>query len=484
LIVECDFCFHSSHRHQQTVKKAKFKPASPRELSRRSFLTSMLASGAVSLFVPGCSTRNQAPSRRVANGKVNLACVGIGNRGADVILALQKTGLANVVALCDTQLGAKHTLGILDEFPNARQFRDFRNMFDAMAGEIDAVAICTPDHSHFPITMLAMSLGKHVYVEKPMAHSFRQIELMMAGERKYKVACQMGNQGHSDANYFQFKAWTEAGIIRNVTKITAFMNSSRRWHGLTVSDYLPEQPLPEAFDWDCWLATALKHPFNRGYLNGDWRAWFDYGNGAIGDWGAHIMDTAHEFLQLGLPTEVDPLFLEGHNAFIFPQASTIRFKFPARGSLPPVELTWHDGKDNLPPRPDEWSQAKADAALPRAGKVIHGENLTFIGESHGNTLEILNPDAAKDLNLPPVPESPSNHFLNFLRACRGEEKCRSNFAVAGPLCQVMALAVIAQRVNARFQFDPATRRITNHKVADALLDGAPPRKEWAEFYRL
>jgi len=462
------------------VKHIKPEQAAARAWNRRAFLKGVLASGTVGLLLPGRLRAASPAVPAAANDKVKLACVGIGNRGADVIRALQKTGLANVVALCDTQLGAKHTLGVLDDFPDARQFQDFRKLFDAMAGQIDAVAVCTPDHSHFPIAMLAMSLGKHVYVEKPMAHSFRQIELMMAGEQKYKVACQMGNQGHSESNYFQFKAWTEAGIIKNVTKITAFMNSSRRWHGLTVSDYLPEQPLPETFDWDCWLATAQKHPFNRGYLNGDWRAWFDFGNGAIGDWGAHIFDTAHEFLQLGLPTEVNPVQLEAHNLFIFPQASTVAFKFPKRGSRPPVELTWYDGKKNLPPLPPNFSTQ----SRPSAGIFIYGEGLNFKGTSHGAPLEILEAEKTEALKLPDVPASPSNHFANFLRACRGQESCRSNFAVAGPLSQTMALGVIAQRVNAPFNFDPVTRRITNHMVADALLDGAPPRKEWEQFYRL
>ena len=202
-------------------------------LRRRSFLKGLLATGALTTVSPNLLFA--APG-----DKVRLACIGIGNRGADVIRELNRTGLATVVALCDTDLGAKHTEPILRMFPDVPRFQDFRRLFEKMAKDIDAVSICTPDFSHFPIAMLAMSLGKHVYVEKPMALSFRQIELMMAAEQKYKVACQMGNQGHSEANYFQFKSWVEAGIIKNVTKITAFMNSPRRWHGLKVDGYLPE----------------------------------------------------------------------------------------------------------------------------------------------------------------------------------------------------------------------------------------------------
>jgi hypothetical protein len=462
--------------------------ASP--LRRRTFLKGVLATGALTAIAPRLLLAKPGD-------KVRLACVGIGNRGADVIRDLHKTGLCEIVALCDTDLGAKHTEPVLKQFPAVPRFQDFRKMFDKLGKDIDAVSIATPDFSHFPIAMLAMSLGKHIYVEKPMAHSFRQLELMMAAEKKYNVACQMGNQGHSEANYFQFKAWVEAGIIKNVTKITAFMNSPRRWHGLKIDGYLPEQPVPETLDWEGWLATAQHHAYNKGYINGDWRSWFDFGNGALGDWGAHIFDTAHEFLQLGLPTEVEPK-LEGHNVFIFPQASTLAFRFPQRGAQPPVELTWYDGQKNLAPLPANFGDAVVDPNIPppstgsidtkrqAPGKVIYGEGLTFKGGTHGATLQIIGGDKAKDLEgkLPQIPRSPSNHAANFLKAARGEEKCRSNFAVAGPLCQAMALGIVAQRVNAKLQFDPATKQITNHKVANELLNGVPPRPEWEQYYKL
>jgi len=459
-------------------------------MRRRSFFKGILASSALSVVSPNLLL--------AATGeKVRLACVGIGNRGAEVIKALNATGLAEVVALCDADLGAKHTQSILKMFPNVPRFQDFRKLFDKMGKDIDAVSIATPDFSHFPITMLAMSLGKHVYVEKPMAHSFHQIDLMMAAENKYKVACQMGNQGHSEANYFQFKAWTEAGIIKNVTKITAFMNSPRRWHGMKPDGLLPAQPLPGTLDWETWLATAQKHSYNKGYVNGDWRSWFDFGNGALGDWGAHIFDTAHEFLELGLPTEVEPK-LEGWNPFIFPQASTLAFRFPKRGSRPPVELTWYDGQQNLPPLPDYFGASVVDPDIPpptsgtietkrlAPGKVIYGEGLVFKGGTHGSTLQIIGGERAGDaqFKLPEVLRSPSNHAANFLKAAKGEEKCRSNFAVAGPLCQAMNLGVLAQRVNATLQFDPVTKQITNHKAANEFLQGPPARKDWDQYYRL
>lgn len=468
----------------------------PRSVSRRAFLKGSLLAGAGLAVAPNllfAQAGKAKPSRRV-----NVALIGIGNRGLDLARQFYATGLINVVALCDSDLGAPHTLEVLNKFPDAPRFQDFRVMFDRVGQTIDAVIIGTPDFSHFPIAMLAMSLGKHVYTEKPMGQSFRQIGLMMAAEKKYGVVCQMGNQGHSEANYFQFKAWTDAGIIKNVTKITAFMNNPRRWHGKSFSALLPEQPLPATLDWDVWTATAPAHPYNAGYTNGEWRSWYDLGNGALGDWGAHIFDTAHEFLGLGLPTEVEPTFVDGHSHWIFPQASTLVFRFPARGSQPPVELTWYDGQKNLPPLPENFGAPVVDPTVPPPsagdlqmkkfppGKVIYGEGLTFKGGSHATTLEILDNAAARDLagKLPHVPETTSNHYKNFLLACLGEEKTRSPFAVAGPLCQAMALGILAQRVNAKLVFDPATQRITNHAVANELLAGNPPRKGWEQFYRM
>ncbi|HEX9047100.1 MAG TPA: Gfo/Idh/MocA family oxidoreductase [Verrucomicrobiae bacterium] len=461
-------------------------------MQRRAFLQGLATAGAAAFFLP------RSLFAAGAGDKVKLACVGIGNRGRDDVKALHATGLAEIVALCDTDMGAPHTLEVLKMFPDVPRFQDFRQMFDKMGNQIEAVSVAVPDFSHFAIAMQAMALGKHVYCEKPMGHSFREVELMMQAEKKYKVAAQMGNQGHSEANYFQFKAWTEAGIIKNVTRITAFMNGSRRWHGLKVSGLLPKQPIPPTLDWDVWLTTAEFHEYNKGYVNGDWRSWFDFGNGALGDWGAHIFDTAHEFLDLGLPTEVEAVKLDGYSPFIFPQASTLQFRFPARGTQPPLELTWYDGVKNLPPLPENFGAAVTDPDIPpptggsvgskelSPGKVIYGDGLTFKGGSHGSTLQIIPSEKAAEMasKLPVVPKSPSNHFKNFLLACKGEEKCRSSFAVAGPLSQVLVLGVLAQRLNTKLVFDRATKQITNNKMANAMLAGPAPRKDWEQYFKL
>jgi predicted dehydrogenase len=487
--------FHSvlflNHPVKHPMNPTSESPAGS-SIPRRTFVRKMLAAGSTTFLSPAILRAASANSQ-----KVNLACVGIGNRGKEVVLALHATGLANIVALCDTDMGAPHTQEILKKFPDVPRFQDFRQMFDKMGKDIEAVTVGTPDFSHFPIAMHAMALGKHVYCEKPMGQSYRELELMMAAEQKYKVAAQMGNQGHSDANYFQFKTWTEQGFIKDVTRITAFMNNPRRWHGKSFPDYLPKQPIPDSLDWDTWLSSAKFHEYNTGYINGEWRSWYDFGNGALGDWGAHIFDTAHEFLKLGMPVEVEPTFVEGHSTLIFPQASTLAFRFPARGDMPPVELTWYDGQKNLPPLPADMGGSVVDPNIPPPstgkvetsarppGKVIYAKDFVFKGGSHGSTLEIVGEKGIEMKNkLPKYPKSPSNHYKNFLLACKGEETCRSSFAVAGELCQAMAIGVLAQRVNAKLIFDPTTKQITNHKLANELLAGAPPRKGWEQYYQL
>ena len=436
-----------------------------------------------------------------ANRKVNVAHIGIGNRGEQIIGDFAKTGRLNVVALCDVDMGAPHTQKVMGMFPNAKRYKDFRKMFDEMGNQIEAVTIATPDHSHFAIAMLAMSKGIHVYVEKPMCRTFMEAELMMDMARRHpEVVTQVGNQGHSEANYFQFKAWMEAGIIKDVTAVTAHMNNSRRWHkwDANIYKYPDAEPTPETMDWMTWLMQCAYHDYNVKYHLGDWRCWYDFGMGALGDWGAHLLDTVHEFLELGLPYEISMLRADGHNDYFFPYSSTILFRFASRRNMPPVDVTWYDGLDNLPPLPAGYGVAGLDPNIPATnqgdiedtklnpGKIIYSKELTFKGASHGSTLSIIPEAKAKEMEkfLPEVPKSPSNHFENFIRACCGEEKTRSPFEIFGPMSQMFCLGVIAQRLNTQLFFDTRLKRFTNNDFANALLSGMPPRKGWEEFYKL
>ncbi|MEX2672743.1 MAG: Gfo/Idh/MocA family oxidoreductase [Phycisphaeraceae bacterium] len=446
-------------------------------MKRRHFIKAA-AAGSVLAGLPAVSLARSVS----ANEKVNLACIGIGNQGGGIARTIGRSDLVNVVALCDVDLEHSRTNAVKEAFSGADQFQDFRKMFDQMGDQIDAVTIGTPDHSHFPIGMLAMSMGKHIYVEKPMANTFQESELMMAAEKKYKVAAQVGNQGHSGGNYHQFKAWKEAGVIKDVTKIVAFMNSPRRWHGWTVDGYPTGEEKPDTLDWDLWHTTSAESvPFSGRLHPGNWRSWYRFGNGAFGDWGPHILDTAHRFLELGLPTEIQAIKRDGPNAYIFPQASTIKFTFPARGDMPPVEVFWYDGTANKPEAPPELE----GRSLQAQGKLIFGKDLTFYGGTHGAILRIVPESKLREIHADlPEFEVGSSHHQNFILGAKGEEQTRSSLDVAGLLSQVFNLGTIAQELGGTLKFDPATKRFTNNDQANELLAGPPPRKGWEDYYKL
>ena len=343
------------------------------------------------------------------------------------------------------------------------------------------VAIATPDFSHFPVAMACMVAGKHDYVEKPLAHTFEEVDLLIEQAARTGVVTQMGNQGHSGPNYFQFKAWSEAGIIKNVHRIDAHMNSPRRWHGWAVYGFDRGQPMPEGLDWDLWHAGRPMHPFSERLHPGNWRSWFEYGNGAFGDWAPHILDTAHRFLDLGLPESIEAVKRDGPNDYIFPQASTIRFNFPSRGEHPPCVVTWYDGVDNLPQLPaEETGERQAN------GKYIYSDDLIFKGGTHSAPLGIIPAEKMREVgpSLPKFPQKNSDHFANFALACLGQEEARSPLSISGPLSQVFILGVIAQRLGGTLKFDREQRRFVDHPFANNLLSGPPPQRGWEASYRI
>lgn len=437
------------------------------------------------------------------NSKVNLAFIGIGNRGNQVAHEFARfRDLFNVVALADTEMGHARTLDTLKLFPQAARFTDFRKMFDAKAKELDAVVVCTPDSGHFPAAMMTMGLGKHLYIEKPMAHTFREVELMIQSARKHKVITQMGNQGHSGPNYYQFRALAQRGFLNDVTRIVAHMNMARRWHkwnGKIPPEAFAAQPLPAGLDWETWLGQNPWHDYNVNYLNGDWRCWYDFGNGALGDWGAHIFDTAHEFLDLGLPEQVEVRNVTGHTDKVFPMNATVVFKFPARDKLPACDIEWYEGRTNLPDLPKGYGELKAATDIPSSGNETYKEikslppgkeiytkrGLVLKGGSHSSTLELVGEkDAQVEAILKDFPTGQPDHYKAFVLAIRGEAKNNSPFELAGPLSQVMCMGCIAQKLNRSFRFDRTTKRIVNDPVADAMLDGPAPRKGWEAFYKI
>ena len=463
------------------------------KISRKTFIKSLGAAGVVQLL-PGC---NSARSY-CANEKVRMAFVGIGQQGwYDIQQFAKFPRLFECVALCDTDMGAPHTLPCLKKYPSVPRYQDFRKMFDAMADKIDAVLVAVPDHSHFPISMHAMKLGKAVYVEKPLAHTFEECELMMKAADKYGVVTQMGNQGHSTVKYHQFKEYVKTGLVKDVEKVVVHMNSARRWHkweGKLAKLPGPDK-IPETLDWRTWLGTAQFHEFANDYVRGEWRAWYDFGNGCMGDWGAHLMDCVHEFLLCGdLPTKVEVLNTKGWNKFVYPMDSTLRFSFPETRRHGEMQLEWYEGATNLPPLPDGFVYDTPDGIPKNSANDDSGEIKLFPGKemyqrdgtiwqslSHKHPLHVVGDFNRK---LPDFPAEFCTHYEGFMRAVRGEMPTLSPFSVAAPLSQVFTLACIAQRLNRGFTFDPSSKRIVGDSEADALLKGPPPAAGWECYYKV
>ncbi|MEM1109778.1 MAG: Gfo/Idh/MocA family oxidoreductase [Planctomycetota bacterium] len=471
--------------------------------TRREFIkkSSAAAIGAATFMPAYLSRSGRAEAAQASpNERVNVAFISSSGKGYRNRKAFLASGLCNVVALCDIDLDCEGARKSAAEHPNARQFTDFRQMFSAMGDEIDAVVVSTPDHSHFACTMLAMALGKHVWCEKPLAHTFGQCERMIDLAERSGVVTQMGNQGHSGPNYFQFKAWTEAGLIKDVTRIDAYQTQGNRWNGWykNIQDY-PVEPMPDGIDWEAWTATAPVRPFSKRLHPLNWRGWYEFGCGKLGDWAAHVIDTPHRFLKLGFPEKITALDLQGRHPLIYPTASHIRFEFPEREGLPACELNWHDGPGNRPVIAPEYLDLKSeqpgaennfsrDNPPPRShyvGRILYGKDLVFRGVSHAEPMRIVPREKFMDMrrSLPRFPQKQSNHWKNFLLACKGEEEARSPFSVAGPLSQVLCLGMISQRLGGELAFDRETKKFTNSEEANALLDPAP-RAGWDEFYRM
>ena len=459
-------------------------------MNRRSFLKGILSAGAFPLM-SGCFS----PRKYAANEKVRMAAIGVGCQAWDDIRSFRRhSDLCEFVALCDTDIGAKHTLPALKAYPNLPRYQDFRKMFDEMADRIDAVLIAIPDHAHFCAAMHAMRLGKAVYVEKPLAHSFRECELLMAAERKYGVVCQMGNQGHSGDNFFQYRHYFEEGLLGDVTKVVSHMNNERRWHrwGGKVFSFPKKEEVPATLDWNDWLSSVREHDYSHELTGGEWRCWYEFGNGCMGDWGAHIIDCVHQFtLGSALPTRVDIANSTGWNPFVFPIQNTLTFKFASDGSHGPVDLEWWEGLHNQPKPPKGFRYDSNQGLFPAnaandgmiepklaPGKEIYcADGRIWQGLSHAAPLKLVGGQ-----DTPPYPKAYEDHYRNFLRAVRGECEPNSPFEVSAPLSELFCLGVVAQRLDRGFDFDPKARKVVGDDEVQSLLDGPAPRKGWESYY--
>jgi len=433
-------------------------------ITRRSFLANTTASIAAFTVVPGYVLGLRAADS--PNNKLNIAGIGVGRQGGDDLKGMTSE---NIVALCDVDFNYAAKTASL--YPKARQYRDFRKMLDEMGKEIDAVMIGTPDHTHAVIALRAIHMGKHVYCEKPLAHSIYEVRALLQAARQRKVVTQLGNQGHSFDSIRAFREWIEDDAIGTVREVHAFCGSN-----YSRIDRLEEvkqgQPVPASLDWDLWLGPAPFRPYHSAYVPRFWRGWTAFGTGVIGDWTCHVVDPLFWALDLGAPTHIEALKTKDYDPAqhgeTFPAGSVIRYNFPAKGNRAAVTLTWYDGPQK-PPRPEELG---ADEKLPGIGAILVGDKGKIIYGSHGAGKPRIIPDSKMEGHKTTpqrLPKSPG-HQKEWIEACKNGKPAGSDFSYGGPLTELALLGVIAMRFkDQKLEWDSAQGKFVNNTAANAYL---------------
>jgi predicted dehydrogenase len=441
--------------------------------TRRRFLTSTAALTAGAWIAPRFAIGQSGAS---ANSKLNLAFIGAGGRGA---INLQGLSAENIVALCDVDdLSASASFSA---HPNAKRFRDFRQMLDKMGKEIDAVVVSTPDHTHFAATMAAMELGKHVFCEKPLTHTVWEARTMKKAAEHHKVVSQMGNQGHATEGIRYVKEWYDAGILGKVTEVTAWLkgiNFGGRFFRKPESFPPPGMPVPESLDWDLWLGPCTeKIAYNPVYHPRSWRGFYGFGSGLLGDWACHTVDAPFWALGLGMPSVIECESSSGGSAGFAPTACAVRFEFPARGDKPPVTLRWHEGQ----PKP-EIHKAWGIETIGESGMIMTGDKGCLMTDERPESPRLIPDERWREFrkSVPPktIPRIKGGHYREWTDAIRGDGPLPgSNFGYAAELTEMVLPGVLAVRFGGRIDYDAARMKITNRPELNAYLR-IPAREGW------
>ena len=407
--------------------------------------------------------------------KLNLACIGIGWPGRKDTDALANQ--ANVVALCDVDASREPEWA--KKYAGAKRFQDYRKMFDALDKSIDSVIVATPDHTHAVLIMEAMRRGKHVYSEKPLAHSVHEVRELMKAAKENKVITQLGNQGHASDTTRMTCEWIWDGALGKVHTIHAGCNIVNS--ALDKLGQLSERPpVPAGLDWDLWLGPAKERPYHSNYLHEKWRAWMPFGNGTIGDWTCHVIDSVFWALDLGSPStilaeakEYDP---KAH-ADTFPRGETITFEFAATEKRGPIKLVWHSGTVPIP-RPE---QLEPERKHPQTGAIVYGDKGALMYGSHGAGGLRLIPEVNMKAYKQPTPTLPRLRMgqeQDWAAAIRENRPAGSDFSYGGRLTEIALLGVIAiKMLGTKLQWDPVAMRFPNCPEANQHVN-PPYRAGW------
>jgi predicted dehydrogenase len=394
------------------------------------------------------------------NEKLDVAVTGVAGRGAANLKGVQGE---NVVALCDVDRNKLEAAA--KNFPKAQTFRDFRRMFDALEGKIDAAVVSTPDHTHAPAGVRALTMGKHLYCEKPLTRCVFETRTMTDLAVEKKLTTQLGTQIHAESNYRRVVELIRSGAIGTVQEVHV-------WCG---AQYAPgdrpadRPPVPENLDWDLWLGPAPYRPYHPAYVPGKWRGWWDFATGGLGDFFCHYSDLAFWALDLRYPTTVEaegpPVHPESCHAWMI-----VRYEFPARGDLPPVKLTWYDGGKRPP--------MVGQNGIPdwKNGQLFIGSKGMLLSD-YGNR-KLLPESQFADFQ-PPQPTIPDSigHHAEWIKACKTGEPTTCNFAYSGPLTEAALLGAVSYRTGRKLEWDPVNLKAANCPEADVLIH-RPYRQGW------
>jgi predicted dehydrogenase len=430
--------------------------------TRRRFLQTASLAAAASLAPRAFA----APFRNLVTGgrKLRVACIGLGGKGQSDSLACASE---DIVALCDVDFERGREL--FYRYPQAARYRDYRQMLAEMGDRIDAVTISTPDHTHFSATLMAIELGKHVYVQKPLTHTIGEARILKAAAAKARVVTQMGNQGHANEGTRLTKEWIEAGVIGTVREVHAWTNRPIWPQGVP----LPEPaPVPKTLDWNLWLGVAPENPYSPGIAPFNWRGFWDYGCGALGDMGCHILDAAFWALDLRGDATLSAVSEGDHSDVSAPRSSVVTYQFPCRGKRAPVKIVWYDG-EKRPPTPPELGPG---AKLPDGGVFFLGDRgVLYNSDTYGASPRLLPEErmsAFTDRPKKTIPRIPkSNPHLEWIRACKGEGPNPGSNIVdhSADLTEMVLLGNLALRAGQTIEWDSARLRCTNLPAADRFI---------------
>jgi Oxidoreductase family, NAD-binding Rossmann fold/Oxidoreductase family, C-terminal alpha/beta domain len=501
-------------------------------ITRRHFFYGSLLAGAVPAVGFGSTPSLKSLGYKSPNEKLNFGSIGAGGQAASNIGAAAPT--ENIVALSDVD--DRRAAQTFNRYPNVPKFRDFRQMLDKEGKNIDAVIVAIPDFMHATAAVWAMERGKHVYVQKPLVRTIWEARQLREAAAKYKVATQMGNQGYSNEGTRQCAEIIWSGEIGKVSEVHAWTDRPIWPQGLT--EIPPPDPIPSTLDWDLWLGIAEPRPFTAGgrtepdshggffYEPHNWRGFYDFGCGALGDMACHILGAPNMAMHLSNRkiVSVECIRKEGVSSFQFPKASVIRYDFAAYGDMPPLKVFWYDGITETPKFPGvpegewlgdppalpnaqrggrgvtagndfhspgrvfNWQEYEALKASTEALRFPTPDGSLFIGEkgmlttgTYGEVTRLIPVEKMRDFRMPtPLLTRSPGHMRDFIRAAKGGDPACSNFDVASPFVEWMLLGAVALRYEGKIEYDSDKMRITNNAEANKLLKPTF-RKGW-EFH--